>query len=119
MAEEPPPIFELIKSRRSIRKFAIDYIPTAGVWTPSGKNNQPKDGSGKPQICEQHGGCEPRCYIGAKRTDEVVAKAKSVAILRCLAACFAFGSEQAPAAQLMNFYKTVKLVSNFIAFVKQ
>lgn len=49
MAKENPPILELIKSRRSIRKFTsepiddvmIDQILTAGIWAPSGKNNQP------------------------------------------------------------------------------
>ncbi len=42
-------IFELIKSRRSIRKFTnepvleevIDKIIEAGTWAPSGLNNQP------------------------------------------------------------------------------
>lgn len=41
--------FELIKSRRSIRQFTdepvsdeiIDMIIEAGIWAPSGKNNQP------------------------------------------------------------------------------
>lgn len=49
MAKENLPILELIKSRRSIRKFEnkpiedelIDIILTAGIWAPSGKNNQP------------------------------------------------------------------------------
>ncbi|MBI5048657.1 MAG: nitroreductase [Deltaproteobacteria bacterium] len=49
MASEYLPISELIKSRRSIRKFTsepiddamIDQILTAGIWAPSGKNNQP------------------------------------------------------------------------------
>jgi len=49
MAKENLPILELIKSRRSIRKFIsepiddamIDQILTAGIWAPSGKNNQP------------------------------------------------------------------------------
>jgi len=42
-------IFELIKTRRSIRKFTdkpvpdevIDRIIEAGIWAPSGMNNQP------------------------------------------------------------------------------
>ena len=42
-------IFELIKTRRSIRKFTdkpvqdetIDKIIDAGIWAPSGLNNQP------------------------------------------------------------------------------
>lgn len=42
-------IFELIKTRRSIRKFTdkpvpdevIDRIIEAGIWAPSGLNNQP------------------------------------------------------------------------------
>ena len=49
MTKEPPQILERIKSRRSIRKFTsepiddsmIDQILTAGIWAPSGKNNQP------------------------------------------------------------------------------
>jgi nitroreductase len=49
MTKEPPQILERIKSRRSIRKFnsepiddaMVDQILTAGIWAPSGKNNQP------------------------------------------------------------------------------
>ncbi len=59
-------IFELIKTRRSIRRFTdapvsdelIDKIIEAGTWAPSGKNNQPwkfaiiKDRDIKEQISE-------------------------------------------------------------------
>jgi len=49
MAKEPSQILERIKSRRSIRKFTsepiddamVEQILTAGMWAPSGKNNQP------------------------------------------------------------------------------
>lgn len=49
MAKEAPSILESIKSRRSIRKFTaepiddetINRILNAGIWAPSGKNNQP------------------------------------------------------------------------------
>ena len=42
-------IFEIIKTRRSIRRFTdepvsdeiIDRIIEAGIWAPSGMNNQP------------------------------------------------------------------------------
>lgn len=49
MTHDDSSIVELIKSRRSIRKFTdepvddetVDRILTAGLWAPSGKNNQP------------------------------------------------------------------------------
>ena len=49
MTKEAPSILESIKSRRSIRKFTaepnddetINQILSAGIWAPSGKNNQP------------------------------------------------------------------------------
>ena len=56
--------FEIIRTRRSIRKFTEDHVPDdvidriieAGTWAPSGLNNQPwqfaviKDGELKKQI---------------------------------------------------------------------
>jgi nitroreductase len=59
-------LFELIKTRRSIRKFTdepvsdelINKIIEAGTWAPSGKNNQPwkfaiiKDKDLKAQVAE-------------------------------------------------------------------
>jgi nitroreductase len=58
--------FEIIRTRRSIRKFTEDPVPDdvidriieAGTWAPSGRNNQPwkfaviKDGELKKQISE-------------------------------------------------------------------